>query len=124
MSLLNPNLILVKQMSYSIKINNGDSKPIKQPMRRLSLNKREIAVNEIKAMLENKITEPSTSPWASPIVLVSKRNGSTRFCTDFRAVNTVKINDLYPLPNINDCFDALQGTEWFSIIALQKRVLA
>jgi len=103
------------------KIDTGDSKPIKQPMRRLPLNKREVAEKEIQNMLAHNIIEPSTSPWASPICLATKKDGSTRFCVDFRAVNLCTIRDSYPLPNISDCFDTLGGgTKWFSTIDLQS----
>ena len=71
-------------------------------------------------MLQNGIIEPSVSPWSSPIVLVEKKDHSTRFCVDYRALNDVTRKDSYPLPNIQDCFDALGGTEWFSSIDLQS----
>ena len=60
------------------------------------------------------------SPWSSPIVLVQKKDHSTRFCVDYRALNDVTRKDSYPLPNIQDCFDALGGTKWFSSIDLQS----
>ncbi|XP_062598979.1 uncharacterized protein LOC134260435 [Saccostrea cucullata] len=63
-------------------INTGESKPIKLPPRRLPLAQKEIAEKEIKNMLDQDIIETSSSPWASPIVLVQKKDGSTRFCVD------------------------------------------
>lgn len=101
-------------------INTGNHPPIKQAPRRLALNKREIAEKEVQSMLENGIIEPSTSPWSSPIVLVEKKDHSTRFCVDYRALNDITRKDSYPLPNIQDCFDALGGTSWFSSIDLQS----
>ena len=102
------------------KIDTGDHKPIKQAPRRLPLNKREIAEKEVKAMLANNIIEPSTSAWSSPVVLVEKKDHSTRFCVDYRALNDITSKDSYPLPRIDDCFDALGGTTWFSSIDLQS----
>ena len=101
-------------------IFTGDNRPIKQAARRLPLNKREEAEKQVKEMLENGIIEPSTSPWSSPIVLVKKKDNSTRFCVDYRALNSVTRKDSYPLPRIQDCLDALGGTHWFSSIDLQS----
>ena len=101
-------------------IFTGDHKPIKQAARRLPLNKREEAERQVKEMLDNGIVEPSTSPWRSPIVLVKKKDNSTRFCVDYRGLNAVTRKDSYPLPRIQDCLDALGGTNWFSSIDLQS----
>lgn len=102
------------------KIDTGDHKPIKQAPRRLPLNKREIAEKEVQSMLENNIIEPSTSAWSSQVVLVEKKDHSTRFCVDYRTLNDLTRKDSYPLPRIDDCFDALGGTSWFSSIDLQS----
>ena len=101
-------------------IFTGDHRPIKQAPRRMPLNKKEIVQKEVQAMLQNGIVEPSISPWSSPIVLVEKKDHCTRFCVDYRALNEITRKDCYPLPNIQDCFDALGGTSWFSSIDLQS----
>ena len=101
-------------------IDTGDNRPIKQAARRLPLNKREEAEKQVKEMLDNGIIEPSSSPWSSPIVLVKKKDNSTRFCIDYRALNSVTRKDSYPLPRIQDCLDALGGTHWFSSFDLQS----
>ena len=64
------------------KINTGTALPIRKPPRRLPLGKREIEQKEIHSMLEKGIIQPSISPWSAPIVLVTKKDGSTRFCVD------------------------------------------
>ena len=61
---------------------------------------------------------PSSSPWASPIVLVKKKDGSTRFCVDYRKVNKVTRKDAYPLPRVDDTLDTLAGAKWFSTLDL------
>ena len=99
-------------------INTGSSQPIRQPARRLPLHKRAEADTLIKEMLQKKVIEPSSSPWVSPIVLVKKKDGSTRFCVDYRKLNDVTVKDSYPLPRIDDCLDALAGCKWFSTLDL------
>ena len=106
--------------TISHKINTGSAKPIKQQPRRLPLTKREDVEKEIKRLLECKIIEKSKSPWASPIVPVTKKDGSTRLCIDYRALNNVTIKDSYPLPRIEDSLDALRGSQWFSVLDLSS----
>ena len=100
--------------------DTGNSKKIKQQMCRLPLNKHKDAKQEFEAMLANEIIEPSTSAWASPTVLVSKKDSSTRFCVDYSKLNEVTCKDSYRLQIISDCFDALGDTKWFSTIDLQS----
>ena len=69
-------------------------------------------------MLSRGVIEPSHSPWASPIVLVRKKDGSTRFCVDFRKVNDCTRKDAQPLPRIDDTLDAEGGARYFSTIDL------
>ena len=102
------------------RINTGDSLPIKQQARRLPLHKRQEAQKEVTKMLDRGIIEPSCSPWASPIVLVKKPDGSTRFCLDYRKLNAVTVKDSYPLPRIDDTLDALVGSRWFSTLDLSS----
>ena len=66
-------------------------------------------------MLECGVVEPSKGFWSSPIVLV-KKDGTTRFCVDFRKVNNVTKKDAHPLPRIDDTLDML-GAQWFTMRA-------
>ena len=99
-------------------IDTGDSRPIKQPPRRMPPLQRELADREVDKMLEKGFIEPSDSPWASPIVLVTKKDGSTCFCIDYRRLNDVTRKDAYPLPNINETLETLSGAEWFNTLDL------
>jgi hypothetical protein len=64
------------------------------------------------------VIKPAHGPWSSPIVLVKKKDGSSRFCIDFRRLNSVTRKDAHPLPRIDDTLDALAGAQWFSTIDL------
>ena len=69
-------------------------------------------------MIDKGVVEPCSGPWASPVVLVRKKDGSQRFCVDFRRLNSVTIKDAYPLPRIDDSLDSLAGAAWFSTLDL------
>ena len=71
----------------------------------------------MKDMLQNGVVRPSTSPWASPIVLVKKKDGSTRFCVDYCKLNDVIRKNPYSLPRI-ETLDALTGAKLFSTLDL------
>lgn len=100
------------------KIDTGDASPIKQLPRRLPFHQRK----EVKLMLDDMetrgIIEPACGPWASPIVLVKKKDGSSRFCVDYRKVNDLTKKDAHPLPCIDDTLDTLAGAKWFSTLDL------
>ena len=102
------------------KIDTGDAKPIRQVPRRLPLAKREDAEKIIKDMAADGVIEPSKSPWMSPVVLVKKKDGSTRFCVDCRLLNNVTKKDSYPLPRIDDTLDTLEGCKLFSTLDLRS----
>ena len=99
-------------------IDTGNNKPIKQSMRRLPIHQRMEEEKQVKQMLERGVIEKSSSPWSSAIVLVKKKDGSTRCCIDYRMLNKITVNDAYPLPRTDDCFDALVGSKWFSTLDL------
>ena len=64
------------------------------------------------------IIERSSSPWAAPIVLVKKKDGTTHFCVDYRKLNVVTRKDAYPLPRVDMTLDTLSGSQWFSTLDL------
>ena len=72
----------------------------------------------LKDMLEKNTIQPSNSPWASPIVLVKKKNGALRFCVDYRKLNAVTRKDAYPLPRVDDTLDTLAHARWFTTLDL------
>ncbi len=81
-------------------IHVSDEKPVHQKPYRVPYSKREAVKQEIRGMLEAKIIRPSTSAWASPVVLVDKKGGGTRFCVDYRQLNQHAAFDAYPMPRM------------------------
>ncbi|PIK38532.1 Retrovirus-related Pol polyprotein from transposon [Apostichopus japonicus] len=100
------------------RIDTGGAKPVRQAARRLPPTRKEEATTEVKRMLRQDIIEPSSSSWSSPVVLVKKGDGSTRFCVDYRRLNEVTTKDSFPLPRIDDSLDTLAGSKWFSTLDL------
>jgi hypothetical protein len=74
----------------------------------------------IKQQLDAGVIRESTSAWASPLVYVNKKDGSTRPCVDYRRLNDVTKKDAYQLPRIDDCLDCLSGARYFSTLDLQS----
>ena len=79
---------------------------------------RQEVARQLDQMQSRGVIEPSRSPWASPVVLVRKRDGTHRFCVDYRALNAVTKPDSFPLPRIEDLLDQLGSSKCFSTIDL------
>ena len=108
----------IKPSGVAVNIDTGSAAPIKQMPRRLPLHKKQVVGKLISEMQSQGIIQPSKSPWASPIVLVEKKNGSIRFCIDYRKLNKETKKDSYPLPRVDDLLDDLADAKWFSTIDL------
>jgi len=89
------------------KINTGDAQPIRQRAYRATIPDQEFIHEEIQRMLNAGIIQQSNSPWASPIVVASKKGNKKRFCVDYRKLNEVIQKDAYPLPRIDEMLDNL-----------------
>ena len=99
-------------------IHTENVSPIRQRFRRMSPQKREEMQKLLSDMLAKNIISPSKSPWASPVVLVKKKDGTSRFCVDYRQVNAVTRKDAFPLPRVDDTLDVLAGSQLFSTLDL------
>ncbi len=97
-------------------IDTGSHPPIKQRSYRTSHQVQQKIREEVNEMLNNGIIRPSNSPWASPVVLVLKKDGNVRFCTDYRKLNAITRKDSYPLPRIQETIDVIGKAKWFSTI--------
>jgi hypothetical protein len=75
---------------------------------------------QIDEMSEKGYIRLSTSPWATPVLFMEKKDGTKRMCVDFRALNEVTIKNKYPLPRIEDLFDQLRGASVFSKIDMRS----
>ncbi|CAK8694208.1 unnamed protein product [Clavelina lepadiformis] len=101
-------------------IETGDSLPIRQHPRRLSEPQKQKVNELIEDMCDKEIIQPSQSPWASPIVLVRKKDGDVRFCIDYRKLNDCTKKSSYPLPRIDESLDQLSGCRYFSTLDLRS----
>ena len=98
------------------KIDTGDARSVRQKMRRTAFNFEAEEKDHLEGLLKAEVIEPSASDWASPPVLVRKKDGKVRYCIDFRMLNDRTAKDAFPLPNIEECLDVLEGTEFFSTL--------
>jgi predicted aspartyl protease len=95
-------------------IDTGNARPVKQRIRRTPVCFAGEEEAHLQKMLKAGVIQESTSDWASAPVLIRKRDGSVRWCIDYRALNEVTVKDLFPLPLVDDCLDTLAGSVWFS----------
>ena len=95
-------------------IDTSDAHPLRQPARRVPFAARQDICKQLSVMLRTGVIQPSQSPWASPVVLVWKKDGSLRFCIDYRSLNAVTKSDSFPLPRIDDLLDQLGKSKFWT----------
>ena len=99
-------------------IDTGSTRPIRCNPRKLSPKKIKIQQELVDKMLEEGQIEHSVSAWSAPTVLVTKKDGTMRFCVDYRRLNNSTKKDAFPLPRIDDSLNSLSGQSWFSTLDL------
>ncbi|XP_040288719.1 uncharacterized protein LOC121001621, partial [Bufo bufo] len=102
------------------KVETPGQAPLRQPPYRIPEAVREGMRKEIDEMLRLGVIEPSESPWASPVVLVPKKDGTTRFCVDYRRLNDKTVTDAYPMPRMDELLDRISAGKYLTTIDLCK----
>ncbi|CAF3195343.1 unnamed protein product [Rotaria socialis] len=113
-------LIFVNHKKSNVTLNHiietGTHQPIYTPPYRRSPKDHQTITDETGKFSQQIIIEPSTSPWCSPVVLVRQKDGSTRFCVNYRKLNDISVKDSFPLPRIEDIFDQLSQPNYFTTL--------
>ena len=98
------------------RIITNDALPVYHKPRRIPVAWEKEVDDQVSEMLRNGIIRPSYSPWNAPVILVKKKDNTTRFVCDFRGVNDVTKKDTYPLPHIKDVIDKMAGSQYWSTL--------
>jgi len=105
----------IKATEHRMRLKPG-AKPVRLHPYRMGPRTRQLVGEQVDKMLKLDEIEPTTSAWASPVVLVPKPDGSTRFCIDYRQLKDRTVRDTYPLPRMDDCLDSLGDARFFSTL--------
>ncbi|GFV77912.1 hypothetical protein TNCV_661 [Trichonephila clavipes] len=109
-----------KTVNIELDIALTDDEPIFYKPRRLPFAERDIVDAQVDEWVKNGIVEPCSSPYASQVVVVKKKDGKSRVCIDYRRLNRKLIKDNYPVPLIDDILDCLQNAKIFTTLDLKN----
>ncbi|MCO5603220.1 hypothetical protein L7F22_057367 [Adiantum nelumboides] len=104
---------------HMIELILGSSSPNKPPYR-VSQAQQEEIMRQVNELVEKGMVRPSSSPFCSLVLLVQKKDDTYRMCVDYRALNRITIKNRFPVPRVEDLFDKLQGSTYFSRIDLKS----
>jgi hypothetical protein len=94
--------------------------PISKRPYRMPMNELVELKKQITKVQDNEFIHPSSSPWGAPVLFVEKKDGTQQMCVDYHSLNEVTIKNKYPLPQIEDLFDQMNGASVFSKIDLRS----
>lgn len=106
------------KVKHEIKLLPG-SQPCNLPPYRIAPARKHVVEENLQEMFQQDFITPSNSPWSSPVVLAPKKDGTLRFCIDYRKLNAMTIRDAYPIPRIDDTLDSLQEAKFISTLDLR-----
>ncbi|KAL5574406.1 hypothetical protein UlMin_024003 [Ulmus minor] len=107
-----PGLPPDREIEFEIELLLGTSPISKAPYWMAPAELKELK-EQLQELLDKKFIRPSYSPWGAPVLLMKKKDGTLMMCIDYRELNKVTIKNKYPLPQIDDLFDQLQGAAIF-----------
>ncbi|GKA59062.1 putative reverse transcriptase domain-containing protein [Tanacetum coccineum] len=108
-----------REVKFRIGLIPGAMPVAKSPYRLAPTEMQELS-NQLKELQDKGFIRPSSSTWGAPVLFVKKKDGSFRMCIDYRELKKLTIKNRYPLPRIDDLFDQLQGSRYFSKIDLRS----
>ncbi|GJY86400.1 putative reverse transcriptase domain-containing protein [Tanacetum coccineum] len=108
----------IREIEFRIELISGAMPVAKSPYR-LAPSELEELSGQLKELQDKGFIRPSSSPWGAPVLFVKKKDGSFRMCIDYRELNKLTVKNRYPLPRIDDLFDQLQRSQFFSKIDLR-----
>ncbi|KAM0051849.1 putative nucleotidyltransferase, Ribonuclease H [Helianthus debilis subsp. tardiflorus] len=108
-----PGLPPQRQVEFHIDLAPGAAPVAKAPYRLAPSEMQELST-QLQELLDMGFIKPSFSPWGAPVLFVKKKDGSFRMCIDYRELNKLTIKNIYPLLRIDDLFDQLQGSSFYS----------
>ena len=114
-----PGLPPKRDIDFTIELVPGASPVSKTPYRMSTPEMLELKM-QLQELLENKYIQLSVSPWGAPVLFVKKKDGTLRWCIDYKQLNKVTMKNKYLFPRIDDLFDQMRGAKVFSKIYLRS----
>ncbi|GKB88307.1 putative reverse transcriptase domain-containing protein [Tanacetum coccineum] len=114
-----PGLPPTRQVEFQIDLIPGVA-PVAQAPYRLAPSEMKELSEQLKELSDKGFIRPSSSPWGASVLFVKNKDGSFRMCIDYQELNKLTVKNRYPLPRIDDLFDQLQGSSFYSKIDLQS----
>ncbi|GJV75054.1 putative reverse transcriptase domain-containing protein, partial [Tanacetum coccineum] len=109
----------IREIEFRIELTPRATPVAKSPYRLVPSEMEEL-FGQLKELQDKGFIRPCSSPWGAPVLFVKKKDGSFRMCIDYRELNKLIVKNRYPLPIIDDLFDQLQGSQFFSKIDLRS----